>query len=124
MEKNVLRNKLMPCCFQPKTGYYRTGFCATDDTDDGMHTVCIEVSDDFLSFSKGIGNDLTTPIPVYGFPGLKEGDKWCLCASRWLQAYDMRMAPKLLLESTHEKTLELIPIEILKEYAIDLDFHD
>ena len=116
--KNVLGEKLTKCSDNPKTGYFRDGCCNTDYSDTGMHTVCVILTDEFLTFSKAKGNDLTTPIPQYGFPGLEAGDQWCLCAARWLEAYQGKCAPKVRLESTHEETLALIPLDYLKEYAI------
>eukprot|EP00970_Alexandrium_tamarense_P020546 scaffold15357_cov193-Alexandrium_tamarense.AAC.2 len=103
------------------TGFYRNGYCATGDMDMGRHTVCVRVTDDFLTFSKSVGNDLSTPMREYHFPGLKESDIWCLCAQRWAQAYNAGKAPQLFLQSTHEKTLDYIPLEILKAFAIDAD---
>ena len=123
---NVLGTELSCCCSNVGgsgigTGFYRNGFCATGDMDLGRHTVCVQVTDDFLSFSKGAGNDLSTPVPQYNFPGLNEGDIWCLCAQRWAQAYNAGKAPKLFLKSTHEKTLDFIPLDVLKIFAIDAD---
>ena len=98
-----------------------SGSCETMDQDHGIHTVCAHMTDEFLAFSKSQGNDLSTPMPEYGFPGLKEGDDWCLCAPRWVEAYEANCAPKIYLTKTHEKTLELVPLTILKEYAIDIN---
>ena len=117
MAKNVLGTELKSCCTDPMTGYYRTGKCETGPEDYGNHSVCVEVTQPFLIFSKGMGNDLSTPNPHYGFPGLKPGDKWCLCAIRWLEAHQVGVAPKIFLESTHERALEVIPIEILKKHG-------
>ena len=100
-------------------GFYRNGFCSTGPDDLGRHTVCIEATQDFLKFSKEVGNDLSTPVPQYMFPGLKEGDIWCLCAQRWVQAYNAGKPPKLFLKATHEKTLDYVPLEILRQFAID-----
>uniref|UniRef100_A0A7S0GAG8 DUF2237 domain-containing protein n=1 Tax=Proboscia inermis TaxID=420281 RepID=A0A7S0GAG8_9STRA len=121
---NVLGTLLKPCCANVRgtgigTGFYRNGYCSTGENDTGRHTVCVEVTDDFLNFSASVGNDLSTPVPEYSFPGLKNGDKWCLCAARWSQAYHAGVAPKLFLQSTHEKTLTYAPIEILRMFAID-----
>lgn len=123
---NVLGTKMECCCADVGntgigTGFYRNGFCSTGAQDLGRHTVCIQVTDDFLSFSKSVGNDLSTPMPQYMFPGLKEGDVWCLCAQRWAQAYQMKpdVAPKLFLRATHEKTLDYVPFDILQMYALD-----
>lgn len=99
------------------TGYYRTGCCETGPDDLGTHTVCAVMTQDFLNFSKSKGNDLITPIPAYGFPGLKAGDRWCLCALRWLEAYNAGFAPLVRLESTNEKTLKIIPLKYLIEKA-------
>jgi uncharacterized protein len=114
---NVLGTTLQSCCFEPMTGFYRDGFCNTGAEDLGQHTVCALMTKEFLHFSKGRGNDLSTPAPHYGFPGLVEGDKWCLCALRWKEAYDDGFAPKVVLESTHSSVLNIVPIDILKEFA-------
>jgi len=121
---NVLGTKLSCCCSNVGgsgigTGYYRNGYCATGEQDVGRHTVCVRVTDDFLSYSRSVGNDLSTPIPQYSFPGLNDGDIWCLCAQRWAQAYNAGHAPKLFLQATHEKTLDYVPLDILKIFAID-----
>lgn len=102
------------------TGFYRDGCCRTGPQDLGMHVVCVEVSEEFLEFSKAKGNDLSTPIPDFEFPGLKPGDRWCLCALRWKEAMEKGMAPHVILTSTHESALEVISLEDLKKYAIDL----
>ena len=99
------------------TGFYRNGCCDTDKDDYGLHTVCVIVNDEFLNFSKLVGNDLTTPMPHYDFPGLKHGDKWCLCAKRWKQAFENNVAPKVILEATNEKTLEIIDIKYLIKHS-------
>ena len=101
------------------TGFYRSGYCATGPEDIGMHTVCIEATAEFLEFSAAAGNDLSTPNPDFDFPGVQPGDRWCLCAPRWVEAYQAGMAPRVLLEATHEATLELVPIEVLKQYAVE-----
>ena len=121
---NVLGTPLQCCCSDVGgsgigTGFYRNGFCSTGEQDLGRHTVCCKVTDEFLEFSKAVGNDLSTPMREYMFPGLDDGDVWCLCAQRWAQAYNAGMAPKIFLQATHEKTLDYAPIEILKEFAID-----
>ena len=120
---NVLGTPLECCCANVRngigTGFYRNGYCSTGADDLGRHTVCVQVTDDFLTYSKNVGNDLSTPVPQYLFPGLQEGDLWCLCAQRWVQAYNDGMAPKLYLQATHEKTLTYVPIEILRMYALD-----
>lgn len=119
--QNVFGEILESCSDEPKTGFFRDGCCNTSDDDIGSHTVCIEVTQSFLEYSRFKGNDLSTPIPEYGFPGLKPGNKWCLCAQRWLEAYNYNMAPKVFLKSTHIKATEIIPLEILKEFALDLN---
>jgi hypothetical protein len=126
---NVLGTSLKPCCCNVRgtgigTGFYRNGFCSTGDQDLGRHTVCVEVTEEFLQFSAAVGNDLSTPMPHYNFPGLKGGDRWCLCAARWVQAYQAGKAPQILLESTHEKTLSYAPLDILRQHAIDKDASD
>ena len=110
---NVLGDKLEPCCLEPATGYFRDGFCHTDQSDRGTHTVCAVMTDDFLSFTKSLGNDLSTPAPQYNFRGLSAGDKWCLCAMRWKQAFDAGFPPPVILSATNIKTLELVPLEAL-----------
>lgn len=116
--RNVLGNKLVPCSTQPRTGFFRDGCCNTNDDDFGVHTVCAEVTAAFLAFSKQSGNDLSTPRPEYGFPGLKPGDRWCLCASRWVEAMESGCAPRVVLESTHERTLAFVALPVLQAYAI------
>ena len=113
---NVFGNDLELCCLKPLTGVYRDGFCNTDNNDIGTHTVCAIVTDEFLLFSKKTGNDLTRDIPIYNFKGLKAGDKWCLCALRWVEAYNNGCAPKLLLESTNIRTLDFVSLEKLLEH--------
>jgi uncharacterized protein (DUF2237 family) len=117
--KNVLGGELQVCCNDPMTGFYRDGYCRTGPDDVGRHTVCILATDEFLAFSKNAGNDLSTPRPEFAFPGLKEGDKWCLVAMRWQQALEAGMAPQVYLEATHESALEIISLEDLKSYAVD-----
>ena len=113
---NVFGNDLELCCLSPVTGVFRNGFCNTGNNDIGTHTVCAIVSDEFLLFSKKTGNDLTRDIPIYNFKGLKAGDKWCLCALRWVEAYNNGCAPKLLLKSTNIRTLDFVSLEKLLEY--------
>ena len=113
---NVFGNNLELCCLKPVTGAYRDGFCNTGNNDIGTHTVCAIVTDEFLLFSKKRGNDLTRDIPIYNFIGLKAGDKWCLCALRWVEACNNGCAPKLLLESTNIRTLDFVSLEKLLEY--------
>ena len=120
-EINVFGDKLLSCSILPMTGFYRDGSCNTCEQDVGSHTVCIEVSREFLEFSRFRGNDLTTPVPEFGFPGLKPGDRWCLCAARWMEAYENGMAPRVVLQSTHKRALEVTPMELLRQYAIDLN---
>lgn len=116
MELNVLNKPLLACCFEPKTGFFRDGFCRTTKDDYGTHTVCAAVTKEFLKYSASKGNDLMTPIPYYNFPGLKPGDKWCLCVSRWLQAEKVGKAPKIVLEATQIKTLQYTTLEVLQQY--------
>ena len=115
--RNVMGGELLSCSLDPVTGFYRNGCCETGPEDLGLHTVCAVMTDDFLAFSKAMGNDLSTPRPEYGFSGLKAGDRWCLCAPRWKEALDAGMAPKLVLEATHEETLAIVPLGVLKDYA-------
>jgi uncharacterized protein (DUF2237 family) len=116
-QKNVLGGPLQMCCLAPMTGFYRTGKCETGPDDLGLHTVCILATEEFLAFSKAAGNDLSTPMPQYQFPGLKPGDRWCLCAERWKEAYLAGQAPLVVLEATHEATLDVVPLETLKQFA-------
>jgi uncharacterized protein (DUF2237 family) len=118
MKINVFGLPLKDCSHNPKTGFFRDGCCRTDESDYGSHTVCACVTDAFLKFSKEMGNDLITPRPEYSFPGLKEGDRWCLCAARWLEAYKAGAAPQVDLEATHERALDIIPLDILVKFAI------
>jgi hypothetical protein len=117
--KNVLGNSLEVCCNSPKTGFYRDGSCHTGPNDAGVHVVCAQVTDAFLNFTQIMGNDLSTPMPMYGFPGLKPGDRWCLCAGRWKEALDAGVAPPVVLEATHEAALEHVDLDVLKQFAID-----
>ena len=119
-QKNVLDQNIELCCTSPMTGFYLDGFCNTGDEDKGLHLVCIQASNEFLQFSKSVGNDLTTPIEDFDFPGLKAGDKWCVCAYRWLEAYENNCAPKVYILSTNHKVLEIIPLDILKKFSVDL----
>ena len=118
---NVLDGELQPCSFDPMTGFFRDGCCNTNALDVGSHTVCTYVTKEFLAFSKKQGNDLTTPKPEFGFEGLNPGDKWCLCATRWLEAENEGCAPKVSLASTHKSALDIIPIELLKKNALDMN---
>ena len=115
---NVLGGPLQSCSNDPMTGFFRDGHCNTCAEDHGSHTVCVELTEAFLAVSKYLGNDLSTPRPEFRFPGLKPGDRWCLCASRFLQAHDEGCAPRVSLQSTHRKALEIVPLELLKRYAI------
>jgi len=117
--RNVLGTELKSCCNDPITGFLRDGFCSTNQTDRGTHVVCAIITDDFLSFTNSKGNDLATPMPEYGFPGLKKGDRWCLCVLRWKEAYEAGMAPPLKLNATHEETLNYVPMDILEKFRID-----
>ena len=117
--RNVLGGELEPCSTSPLTGFYRNGCCETGPEDAGMHTVCAVMTAEFLRFSQSAGNDLTTPQPDFGFPGLKPGDRWCLCAPRWKEALDAGVAPPVVLESTHEETLAIMPLGVLKDHAVE-----
>lgn len=117
---NVFGETLIPCGSDPVTGYFRDGCCNTCDEDVGSHTVCAEMTAEFLAFSKYLGNDLSTPRPEFGFSGLKPGDSWCLCAARWLEAWDNDAAPRVFLTRTHIKALDIVPLSKLKEFAADL----
>lgn len=118
-QRNVLGGELEPCSFEPLTGYYRTGCCENRGDDPGLHVVCIEATDEFLEYSRSVGNDLSTPMPQYGFAGLTAGDRWCLCASRWAEAHAAGMAPKVHLEATHLSALEFIDLADLRAHAAD-----
>ena len=118
-QRNVLGGELVPCSFDPLTGYYRTGCCESRGDDPGMHVVCAIMTDEFLSFSKSRGNDLSTPMPQYGFAGLTNGDQWCLCASRWQEAYEAGRAPRVVLAATHVSALEFCDLAALTEHAVD-----
>ena len=116
---NVYGKELETCCDNPKTGFFRNGMCDTCKEDLGVHTVCILATEEFLVFSKGAGNDLSTPRPEYNFTGVKPGNRWCLCAMRWKEAYKQGKAPPVFLESTHEATLKLVDFNILQQYAVN-----
>ena len=120
-QTNLFDEVIEECCSNPITGFFRNGFCHTDELDRGLHIVCSLITDDFLRFSKSRGNDLSTPRPEFNFPGLTEGDSWCVCAERWKEAYEQGFAPKVFLKRTHKKAATIIDIEILKEYAVDLN---
>ena len=121
MAKNVFGGDLVACSTDPMTGFFRTGTCDTCGDDLGMHTVCAAVDEDFLQFSKQAGNDLSTPRPEYQFPGLKAGDRWCICLGRWIEALEAGVAPKLVLRATHMSAIEHISMETLLEYGVDAD---
>jgi uncharacterized protein (DUF2237 family) len=118
--KNVLGDELATCCTSPMTGFYRTGTCETGPQDAGTHVVCAQVTEEFLIFSKSRGNDLMTPAPEQGFPGLKPGDRWCLCATRWREALEAGAAPPVVLGATHEAALKYVSLGDLKKHALDL----
>lgn len=118
--RNVLGGPLAECSAKPLTGFYRDGCCNTGAQDRGVHTVCALMTREFLEFSRGRGNDLSTPMPEFGFPGLKPGDRWCLCAARWREALNAGAAPKVVLAATHERTLDYVSLEDLKKHALDL----
>ena len=118
---NVFGEVLQGCNDKPMTGFFRDGCCNTSKDDVGSHTVCVEVTKEFLEFSRFRGNDLSTPRPEFNFVGLKPGDRWCLCASRWLEAQKHNMAPRVLLRGTHSRALEVVPLALLKKFAVDLN---
>lgn len=115
---NVLGGKLQPCAFDPMTGFFRDGCCNTGPADRGVHSVCARMTAEFLAFSRASGNDLSTPRPEFGFPGLRPGDRWCLCAGRWKEAWLAGAAPKVVLASTHRATLDHVPLDALKRHAM------
>ena len=119
-ELNVFGEPLVPCSSSPLTGFYRNGYCSTGPDDAGRHVVCSVMTDQFLAFSKSVGNDLTTPRPEFAFPGLQAGDRWCLVALRWAEALDAGMAPRVVLAATHQGALRYVRLEDLKRHAIDL----
>ncbi|MEH1941234.1 MAG: DUF2237 domain-containing protein [Nostoc sp.] len=116
--KNVIGGNLEACCTSPITGFYRDGFCRTGGQDFGSHVVCAQVTSEFLEFTKSHGNDLSTPVPDSNFPGLKPGDRWCLCASRWQEALDAGVAPPVILSATHARALEMVSLDELKKHAL------
>jgi uncharacterized protein (DUF2237 family) len=116
---NIYGKELKTCCEDPKTGFFRNGLCDTCSDDFGVHTVCILATEKFLTFSQATGNDLSTPHPEFGFPGLKPGDHWCLCATRWNEAYEKGMAPPVFPESTHKETLKLVDLNILQQFILN-----
>ena len=119
MAHNVLGGELQACSTDPLTGFYRNGCCDTGGEDTGVHTVCVRLTEEFLAFSKEVGNDLSTPRPEYGFSGLQPGDQWCLCASRWAEALAAGRAPEVVLEATHARTLEWVDLSDLRQHAVE-----
>ncbi|MAC74535.1 MAG: DUF2237 domain-containing protein [Phycisphaeraceae bacterium] len=119
VDRNVLGGELKPCSIEPLTGYYRDGCCRSGPDDQGIHSVCSLMTAEFLEFSKAAGNDLSTPRPEWGFDGLNPGDRWCLCAARWLEADDAGVSPQVFLAATHARTLDVVPIERLRARALD-----
>jgi uncharacterized protein (DUF2237 family) len=117
---NVLGEPLLPCSDNPVTGFFRDGCCNTSSEDIGLHAVCVRVTREFLEFSQFSGNDLSTPLPEFGFPGLKPGDQWCLCAARWQEALEAGAAPRVVLQATHAAALKVVKLQDLKKYALDL----
>jgi uncharacterized protein (DUF2237 family) len=115
---NVVGGELLPCSGDPMTGFFREGCCSTGDEDVGSHTVCTVMTEEFLAFSRQAGNDLSTPRPEWGFPGLRPGDRWCVCASRWLEAYEAGYAAPVVLGATHARALDVVPIEALTQHAV------
>ena len=120
MERNVLGGPLEPCGTEPLTGFYRDGCCRTGPEDLGSHTICAVVSAEFLEYQQAIGNDLSTPLPHFGFPGLQAGDRWCVTAHNWLRAHEDDVAAYVVLAATHERALDIVPLEVLKRYAVDV----
>jgi uncharacterized protein len=119
-DKNVLGGALGPCSMSPPTGFYRDGCCNTGPEDLGLHVVCVQVTEEFLAFARERGNDLITPAPGFGFPGLQPGDRWCVCAATWREAFAAGVAAPVVLTATHEETLAVIPLDALKQHALDL----
>lgn len=120
-ELNVLGEPLQPCSSDPLTGFFRTGYCAAGPDRAAVHLVCIEATDEFLTYSKSVGNDLSTPMPQFSFPGLVAGNRWCLVAQRWLHAHEAGKAPRVFLRATNQAVLGFIPVGVLKAYALDLN---
>ena len=118
---NVVGGELLPCSLEPLTGFFRDGCCGTSEEDVGSHTVCCVMTEEFLAFSRRAGNDLSTPRPEWGFPGLQPGDRWCVCAARWLEAHRAGAAPPVVLGATHERALEVVPIDALTAFAAEPD---
>ena len=120
IERNVLGDELQPCGTDPLTGFYRDGCCSTGAEDLGRHTICAVATEEFLEHQRSIGNDLSTPVPAYAFPGLRAGDRWCVTAVNWARAHHAGMAAPVVLASTHEATLEVVPLRVLRQYAVDV----
>jgi uncharacterized protein (DUF2237 family) len=120
-QKNPFGENILPCSEQPMTGFFRDGCCNTSEQDHGSHTVCAVVTDEFLAFSKSRGNDLSTPRPEFGFEGLRAGDRWCLCAARWLEAEEAGAPPRVVLRACNVAALEIVDLDTLRQYAIDLN---
>jgi uncharacterized protein (DUF2237 family) len=119
-DKNVLGGELATCSLSPRTGFYRDGCCNTGAEDLGLHVVCVQVTAECLEVARAQGNDLVTPMPEFGFPGLKPGDRWCVCAATWRQAFEAGVAAPVVLAATHEETLAVVPLSALKEHALDM----
>ena len=117
---NIFNEPLEACSFDPVTGFFRSGWCETSEQDTGSHTVCAIMTEEFFKFSKSKGNDLSSPVPAFDFPGLNSGDRWCLCAARWLEAYNAGSAPSIIARATHRRALEIIPMEVMKEFSLDI----
>jgi uncharacterized protein (DUF2237 family) len=120
VERNVLGGELAECGTDPVTGFYRDGCCSSGPEDVGSHTVCSVMTAEFLAHQRAVGNDLSTPVPAYQFPGLRPGDRWCVVAARWLQAYEAGVAAPVVLATTHERALEVVPLDALREHAVDV----
>ena len=118
---NVFGQTLLPCCFDPLTGFFRDGYCNTNQQDYGTHIICALMTDSFLTFSRDRGNDLITPVPEFNFPRLVNGDYWCICVLRWIEAYENQMAPRIKLASTNKIALDYVDLEVLKKFAIDVN---
>jgi len=115
---NVLGEPMASCCYAPITGYFRNGFCHTATTDLGQHTMCVQMTAEFLNFSQKVGNDLITPLPEVDFPGLEPGDFWCICVTRWVEAYQAGIAPPIKIQACHQAVLSYVPLDVLMEYAV------
>jgi uncharacterized protein (DUF2237 family) len=120
-ERNVLGGPLATCSLKPRTGFFRDGCCNTGPDDFGLHVICAQMTEEFLDFSREQGNDLSTPMPEIGFPGLVAGDRWCVCAARWREALEAGCAPPVVLAATHEETLAVVPLDALRRHALDIN---